>query len=104
MTDDLLLLASRLDAAVRQVPGVTTVFAADAALVRTARQLTVGTEPLPLVSVAASDDGVAVIASVGVTGGELAPVTAAIVAAAIRSVLPIGVDATVAVRVSRIAG
>jgi hypothetical protein len=103
VSDANLELARRLDLTVREVPGVTTVFATDAAVVRTARQLASGADAVPLVSVTTSDDGLAIVASIGVTGAELAPVTASIVAAAIRAELPVGLDATVSVRISRIA-
>jgi hypothetical protein len=100
MTDDLRSLAHALDALVRSVPGVTTLFAADPALVRSVRQVTSLEEPLPLVTITSSNDVLAVVVSVGVTGDEQAPLTAAAVADAVRAALPVG--AAVSVRVSRV--
>jgi hypothetical protein len=102
MSDDLLTLARRLDQIVADLPGVSIVFASDPAVIRTAKQLTAGSQTPPLISVAASDSGVDIAASVGVTGTDLAPVTASIIAAAIRAELPEGLEATVSVRISRI--
>lgn len=100
MTD----LASRLDAVVRAVPGVVTLFSASPAIVGTVRQLTAGEDAVALVQVKSGTEGLQIIASVGVSGQDQAPRTAAAVSSAIRAALDAGVVAEVHVRVSRVHG
>jgi hypothetical protein len=102
MSDDLRAIAVNLDAVVRTVPGVATVFAADPALLRAAKQLTTGPDSVPLTAVSRAGDTLTVTVSVGVTGQNQAPDTAAAVAAAVRAELG-GNAAEILVRVSRIA-
>ncbi len=104
MNTELNDLALRLDAVVRVVPGVSSLFSAEPALVRSARAIAT-TEPVGLVSVAPGVDGLSVIASVGVSTAVQAPTTALTVSDAIRDALDPAVAETAAihVRVSRIA-
>jgi len=102
MTDD--DLAARVETAARTVPGVITVYSALPPLARSARQLTSGDNSVPLVAVSRQDGTLTVTVNVGVTGSGQAPITAAAVASAVRSLLtePDTESAQVLVRVSRI--
>lgn len=104
MNADLNQLALRLDAVVRVVPGVSSLFSAEPALVRSARAITAA-QPVGLVKVAAGPDGLSIVASVGVSAEVQAPTTALTVSDAIRDALDPAVAETAAihVRVSRIA-
>jgi len=100
MTQDSRAIAALLDEVVRGVPGVATLFAADPALLRSARQLTAFADTVPLVAVSESADVLTIAVNIGVDDDEQAPMTAASVAVAIRAALP-GREVEVAVRVSR---
>lgn len=105
MSDELKSLAGRLDAVVRAVPAVAALFAADPALLRSARELT--TRPdggLALVSVTHAAEGLSIVVSVAASGQQQAPVTALAVSTAIRAALDPGIQAEILVRVSRIEG
>jgi len=102
MTDDLDSLATRLDDIVRAVPSVTALYAAEPALLRSARELTVGRAGHPLVSVGRVEEGLSIVASVAASAHQQAPVTALAVSAAIRAALDPGIEAQILVRVSRI--
>jgi hypothetical protein len=102
MSEDLRAIARRLDEVARSVPGVATLFAADPALLRAAKELTTGGDPVPLSTVSRAGDTLTVTISVGVTGQNQAPDTAAAVAAAARVALE-GRAAEILVRVSRVA-
>ncbi|MHC5795683.1 hypothetical protein ACVXZ4_05935 [Lacisediminihabitans sp. FW035] len=103
MTDDLEALAVRLDAVVRAVPAVASLYSADPALLRSVREI--GTGPstrIPLVTVRRADAGFSIVASVAASGSQQAPVTARAVSTAIRAALDPGMEAEILVRVSRI--
>jgi hypothetical protein len=102
VTDDLRALALELDEVVKSVPGVSALFAADQALVRSAKQLTTRKKSLPLTKVTRSGNAYAVTVSVGISSDKRAPDAAAAVASAVRAALP-WPNAEVLVRVSRIA-
>jgi len=93
-------LAVRLDAVVREVPGVVTLFAASPALVQSVRALTAG--ETPLTEVRTTDDGLTITVSVGVHADAQAPVTARLVSDAVRAA--VDGPAEIHVRVSRVAG
>jgi hypothetical protein len=97
-------LALRLDAVVRVVPGVSSLFSAEPALVRSARAIAAAA-PVALVSVAPGAEGLSIVASVGVSAAVQAPTTARTVSDAIRDALDPTVAETAAihVRISRIA-
>ena len=78
-------LALRLDAVVRQVPGVVTVFAAAPVIVQSVRELTAGETPLTVV--ATDDLGLTITVSIGVDAEAQAPVTARLVSDAVRAAL-----------------
>ena len=105
MSRDLAELALEVDAVIRSIPGVVTLFSVDPALLRTARELTSGAQDLALSQVLAGDDGLSIVASVGVAGDTQAPATARTISDAIRGSL--GADdratASIHVRVSRVA-
>ena len=91
-------LALRLDAVVREVPGVVTLFAASPALVQTVRALTAG--EAPLIEVGSNDAGLSITVSVGVAADAQAPVTARLVSDAVRAA--VDGPAEIHVRVSRV--
>lgn len=93
-------LAQQLEAVVRALPGVVALYSMHPAVVRSAREIVAGAEPL--VTVSQQGDSLRVSVSVGVDAGSQAPVTAAGVAAAIRAALPAGTEADVIVRVGRV--
>lgn len=101
MTRDLGELATRLDEVVRSVPGVLGLFSADAALVRATRELTSTATPA-MMKVTAGDDGLLIVASVGVSADRQAPLTARAVSAAIRTELGAEPIADLTVRISRV--
>jgi hypothetical protein len=104
MSGSLSELALQLDDLVRTVPGVATLFSANPALLRSARQLTAGGE-VAMITVGSTDTGLTVVASIGVMADVQAPITARAVSDAIRVALAgwPGVS-EIAVRVSRVAG
>ena len=99
-------LSSRLEAAVRTVTGVATVFSHSPQLVQAVKAIVPGADATAsrLVDVRETEAGLVILVSVGVRGTEQAPHTAAAVAAAVRESvgdLPI---ADLRVRVSRVEG
>ncbi|MBK4348202.1 hypothetical protein [Lacisediminihabitans changchengi] len=91
-------LALKLDAVVRQVPGVVTLFAASPALVQSVRALTAG--ETSLIEVGSDDSGLMITVSVGVDADAQAPVTARLVSDAVRAA--VDGPAEIHVRVSRV--
>ena len=89
-----------VEAAVRSVPGVVTLYSPDAAASGVARQLLPGTPSL--VAIGGPSEAPTISVSVGVDGSVQAPATAALVAAAIRAALPPDSDAEISVRISRV--
>ncbi len=103
MTDELELLATRLDTVVRAVPAVAAIYSAEPALLRSALELTAGpAAQLALVSVRRVEQGLSIVASVAASAEQQAPVTALAVSTAIRTALGPDVEAQILVRVSRI--
>ncbi len=104
MSRQLSELGLRVDAVIRSVPGVVTLFSADPVLVRTARELTAGAREVALTQLSEDDDILTVTASVGVDGDEQAPAAARTIADAVRSSLPEADRATavIHIRVSRV--
>jgi hypothetical protein len=104
MTRELDEIALSLDAVVRSVPGVAALFSATPAIVHSARELTPGSAALT--EVAADAEGIAIVASVGVTGTTQARVTAQAVSEAIRDAIRGGPaeHAVIRVTVSRVVG
>lgn len=102
MSATLTELAHRLDEVVRAVPGVVTLFSADAALVRATRELTASVTPA-MTSVRQTDEGLQIIASVGVDTERQVPATAKEVSDAIRAAVSGEPIAGLVVRVSRVA-
>lgn len=101
MSATLTELARQLDEAVRAVPGVVTLFSADAALVRATRELTESVSPA-MTSVRQTDDGLQIVASVGVDTERQVPATAKEVSDAIRGAVTGEPIAGLVVRVSRV--
>lgn len=101
MTNELAHFAIGLDAVVRSVPGVHSVFSVAPQLVRA-----LSSEPGPLTKVGVNDDGIAITCSVGVATGSQARSTAQAVSEAIRNAIASGplAGAQVHVRVSRVVG
>ena len=91
---------SIIEAAVRSVPGVVTLYSPDAAASRIAKELLPGTTSL--VAVGGSAEAPTILVSVAVDGSTQAPATAALVAAAIRAALPADSEAEISVRISRV--
>jgi hypothetical protein len=112
--ETLAALGAHLDAVVRAVPGVVTLYSATPAVLHAVTQLALGSNTAAsLVRVTTTDTGIEILASVGVDPESQAPATAAAVASAIRAGLADGAAgastagtdgavATVSVRVSRV--
>lgn len=104
---DLRELALAVDALVTATPGVVQVFAADPALVRSARALTSGSGPMPLSTVSSSEtpEGqlLSIVVSVGVVASQQASATALAVSIAVREAFVRTPPVEVHVRVSRVA-
>lgn len=103
MSVDLSALAVQLDDIVRAVPGVNVLYSATPAIVSSVRQIAPGGATTSLVQVRAADDGVQIVASIGVLASVQGPATAADVSAAILAAVPEGLEAKVHVRISRVA-
>lgn len=99
---DLALLGRELDVVVRAVPGVVALYSARPAIVTSLRNVTAGDDPTSLVQVQSTDEGLSIVASIGVSSEWQAPHTAAVVSAAVLDAVPDGVHARVHVRVSRV--
>ena len=93
-------LAQQLEEVVRGLPGVVALYSTQPAVVRSARELVAGVEPL--VAISQQGETLRIAVSVGVDASAQAPATAAGVAASIRAALPAGTDADVVVRVGRV--
>lgn len=93
-------LAAAIEAVVRDVPGVVTLYSPETVASRAARQLLPGSSSLVLLS--GPEDSPQIVISVGVDGTLQAPVTAATVAEAVRAALPPGSEAQISVRISRV--
>jgi len=99
-------LATRIEAVVRGVPGVATVFSHSPQLVQAVLAIAPGVDAAAarLVEVRESEAGLVILVSVGVSGSEQAPRTAAAVATAVRDALGERLIADLRVRVSRVEG
>ena len=99
-------LSSRLEAAVRTVDGVASVFSHSPQLVQTIKAIAPGADAAAsrLVDVRETEAGLVILVSVGVHGTEQAPQTAAAVAAAVREAVGALPIADLRVRVSRVEG
>ena len=102
MSNDLAALAGHLDDVVRAVPGVSALYSATPAIVSSVRQIASGGTAIGLVQVRAADEGLQILASIGVLPDVQGPATAAEVSSAILAAVPSGMDAKVHVRISRI--
>ena len=99
---DLTLLAAQLDDIARSVPGVSALYSTRPAIVTSLRQVAAGPEATSLVDVRSTDEGVSIVASIGVTSEIQGPRTAAAVSAALLDALPDGLHGAVHVRISRV--
>ena len=97
-------LAARLEAVVRSVEGVSSLFSHSPHVVQSVRAIAAGGSAVPLVEVTATPDGLTVRVSVGVSSTQQAPRTAAAIAEAVRTELDGTPIADLRVRVSRIEG
>ena len=95
-------LARTLDELVLSLPGVVSLFSTEPALARSARELVGGDTSRVLVSGAVDAAPDRIVVSLGVSADAQAPVTAAGVAAAIRSQLPPDAATEIVVRISRV--
>ena len=103
MTTDLTpAIARELDAVVRSVEGVAAVFSSTPAVVNAVTQLALGPAATTLVAVRQVEDGLAIVASIGVHPDARAPAVAAAVAEAITERVGAAIPSTVTVRVSRV--
>lgn len=93
-------LAAAIEAVVRDVPGVVTLYSPETVVSRAARQLLPGESALVVVSGEAAAPRIEI--SVGVDGTLQAPVTAATIAEAVRAALPPDSEAQISVRISRV--
>ena len=93
-------LALTLDAVVRAVPGVISLFSVEPAVVTSVKEL--ARAGGSLVSISGPADATVITVSVGVDASAAAPTTAATIADSIHAALPAGMLAEVVVRVSRV--
>ena len=95
-------LTARLEAVVRAVEGVSSLFSHSPQVVQSMRAIAAGGSAVPLVEVSSTPEGLVVRVSVGVRARQQAPRTAAAIADAVRNELGDTPIADLRVRVSRI--
>jgi hypothetical protein len=96
--------AVHLEAIVRSVDGVSSLFSPSPQVVQSLRAIAAGGSVVPLVEVTGTPEGLVIRVSVGVSSTQQAPQTAAAIARAVRNDLDGTPIADLRVRVSRIEG